>query len=283
MALNKSPIVFKKKSIKIKPLVMSKQSSNPLGTIVNSNEDGSKIYITTWSKLSKYNIENWEFNRPPDMSRIPDIENHLKLQDYVDGTIYMFKNDDNTLVCFDGIHRIKALEKLHNITGDNSTDHKIIIHLYDMYNIEQIKHKFEKLNKTIPLPELYTKAHRELDTKNKVENIIKHFTEKCPNMFRPSQKPNVPHENRDRFNDRVYDILMNELHIIEFNENKLIRLFEDFNNTLKERKEHLKISKKQLEKCISNDCFMFAHKNWKRLFIKYFNNNEIVLRRNTLF
>lgn len=282
MALNRTPIVFKKKSIKVKPLVMKKQASNPIGTIINNNNDGSKMYITTWSKLSKYNIENWEFNRPPDMTRIPDIEKHMKLHDYIDGTIYMFKSDENTLVCFDGIHRIKALQQLHNISNENTFDHKIIIHLYDVYNKEQIKNKFEILNKTIPLPEIYTKAHRELDTKNKVENIVKHFTEKYPNMFRPSKTPHAPHENRDRFNDRVYDILMNELQIIEFNESKLIRLFEEFNTTLKERKEHLRISKKQLDKCITNDCFVFAPKNWHNLFIKYFINNEIVLRRNAL-
>lgn len=247
-----------------------------IGQVLSKNNDGSELRACRWTKLSQYDIQNWDLNRPPDSARIPEIMKQLKNQDYVDGVIYL-TNIDGNIVCYDGIHRIEALKLLsHDI--DCMIDHKVFVHYYPVYNERHIKDKFETLNKCIPVPEIYTSAHRELDTKQIVEEVVKYFTEKYASMFKASKKPNLPHENRDSFTDKVYNIIT-ELLLHEFRYNKIIELFIQFNVLMCEKQRFLKLSAKQLKKCNEQDCYMFARKDWDRVFIVSFYNNHLKLSR----
>lgn len=242
------------------------------GKILCRNKDGSQLYGLTWNTLSKNNICNWELNRPYDNKRIPEIVEQLKRQDYVDGIIYLTKKD-NTIICYDGIHRIEALKWLEKINPH--INHKIVVHYYPYYNEQLIKSKFETLNKCVPVPELYTSAHKELNIKNMIEQVVKHFHTTYSNMFKPSAKPNIPHENRDIFTNKIQHII-EELNLFHLSSNDFINILENYNSMLREKfnqnqnKTKTKLSKKQLEKCQCNNCYLFMTKDWEFKFIRYY-------------
>lgn len=241
-----------------------------VGKKLASNSDKSEWYGTKWDILSKNKILNWEHNRPYDSIRIPEIAEQLNKQDTVDGIIYLFQKN-NELICYDGIHRIEALKYLDNINKKKCT-HKIIIHFYPFYSKRIIINKFESLNKCVVVPEIYTKAHKLLDIKTNIEHIVKHFHTKYNKMFKSSSKPNIPHENRDIFTDKIHYIL-EELQIS--NEQDFIHIFENFNKHLRENINHFKVSKKQIEKCNNNNCYFFIKKDWNYQFVNLYRRKII--------
>jgi hypothetical protein len=259
-------------------ITTSYSDDTPIGNLIVEHNDNSRVFTTCWSKLSKFNIKNWSLNRPHDVTRIPEIKYQLSQQEYVDGIIYLaYDNIEKTFICYDGIHRIEALKCL-NYQEEYHIDHKIIIHLYPVYNEQQIKYKFDTLNKCKPVPEIYTSSCITLENLRKMEGIVKHFTDTYSKMFVASDKPRVPHENRDVFNDKLND-LFKELDVLHFSQDKLIRLVEEFNNIIKERRGFLKLTAKQSNKCDINNCFIFASKKWEDVFSKLYYNNVISVKR----
>jgi len=241
-----------------------------------TNNDGSELHAMRWSKLSRFSIKNWHLNRPHDNTRLPEIIHQLKEQDYVDGIVYIAKKED-TYVCYDGIHRIEALKLLrHDI--DCTIDHKIIVHYTPIYNERAIKQRFESLNKCVPVPEIYTSAHKELDVKNTIEIIIKYLTEKYPSMFKASRRPNIPHENRDLCTDKIHTIIK-ELSLESVSHDKIIDLIEQFNFQMRERISSLKLTVKQMHKCGDTNCYLFIRKDWDRSFIVSYYNKLLTIRR----
>jgi hypothetical protein len=236
------------------------------GKILCKNTDGSQLYGLTWKTLCKKHISNWKFNRPYDSTRIPEIVEQIKKQDYIDGIIYLASRE-NKIICYDGIHRIEALKFLQKENPDIS--HKIIIHYYPFYNEQLIKQKFETLNKCVPVPELYTSAHKELNIKNLIENIVKHYQNKYYNMFKASSKPNIPHENRDNFTDKILHIIQ-ELELSDIDYNKFIIVMDNYNDFMREAKNNSKLSKKQIEKCDIYNCYLFIEKEWNFKFIRFY-------------
>lgn len=230
------------------------------------HSDGSILLGVTWKSLSKMEIENWEMNRPFDSVRIPDIVEQLKKQNYVDGIIYLVCKN-NKLICYDGIHRIEALKRLSS--KDPTTNHSIVIHYYPVYREETIIQKFIVLNKCVPVPQVYTTAHRELDRRNKIESIIKHFHSNYNKMFTSSSRPKIPHENRDVFTDKIDDI-MKELDIYSERSDDIIGAMEKYNEQMRDYRCKVKLSKKQLDKCEKNGCYIFIRKDWKYNFVRFY-------------
>lgn len=254
------------------------------------NNDGSHIYKIKWNILSQYNITNWHLNRPYDKVRIPEIAEQLKKQNYVDGIIYLSFYKKNKIICYDGIHRIEALKYLYtnentitnnentitnnntNNVFNNNINHTLIVHYYPSYNETFIKNKFESLNKCIPVPELYTISHKELNTKNLIEDIVKYYTKKYTNLFKPTSRPNIPHENRDNFTDKILYIINElELHNIIFDD--FITLFCEFNNYMRDLIIKFKLSKNQIDKCNNYNCYLFIQKDWDNKFISFYRQN----------
>jgi hypothetical protein len=253
----------------------------PFKTLISDNKDGSSLYCARWSELLSYPIINWKYNRPADEVRIPEIRSQLLCQEYVDGVIYL-ANDNGTLVCYDGIHRIQGLNSIYvnPLFKTMAPDHKMFIHYYPEYDERKIRQKFETLNKCIPVPNIYSDAEKKLDCMEKVQGVVEYFTEKYKPMFKPSKNPNIPHVNRDVFTNHVETIIM-ELGLSSFNVVKIIKLFEDYNRLNEiDRNISKKLTCKQLTKCYQYNCFVFADKHWYIKIIKAFMNSKIVLHRN---
>lgn len=235
------------------------------------NNDGSVIFGITWKQLINLSIPivNWEYNRPYDPKRIPEIVSQLEKQEYVDGIIYLTLKDDE-LVCYDGIHRIEALKLLTK--QKTEVNHKLIIHYYNEYDEITIKNKFELLNKCIPVPELYTNAHKELRVKNVIDTIVKHYTSIYKDMFKPSNNPIVPHENRDRFIDKI-DYIISEVNIENIDSETFINSINIYNEYIKTNINKFKITVKQLKKCSDNNCYLFIKKDWHSMFVDFYRNH----------
>ena len=242
--------------------------------LIFKNNDGSRVYGVYRKQLLSNKIKNWEFNRPPDMIRIPEIKAQLEKQDFVDGFIYLF-NKDGDLFCYDGIHRIEALK-----TIESDINHIIIIHYYPDYNEDVIKKKFKMLNKCVPVPELYTRAHKELDKKNLIENIVKFAITEYKSMFKPTNRPNLPHENRDNFTNKIQHVI--ETLELTFENTKKLLL--EYNDVIKNRQPSFlkKLSEKQINKCKTYDCYIFTTRNWDTNLIKYYNNSKVTNRKITM-
>lgn len=241
--------------------------NDEFGKLLSINNDGSSLYASRWTKLSQYTIVNWQLNRPPDPTRIPEIIHQLKKQDYVDGTIYLTNHND-TMVCYDGIHRIMALRKLSQTEHIN---HKLFIHYLPEYNEEKIRQKFETLNKCIPVPEIYTTAHQQLQEKQHIEDIVSHLMCTYPKIFKPSLRPNIPHENRDRLTDKIHLIMKDG----SYDFSDMIQWLDKFNAHMIEQLNNIKLTKKQMNKCMETECYLFIRKDWHRaflLFIREINN-----------
>lgn len=260
------------------------------GTLLGECNDGCHIYATTWNRLQNIHIKNWEYNRPADMVRIPEIAKQLKKQNYIDGFIYLVKSNETyhsrpVFYCYDGIHRIEALHYLSNSNNDtcststNTTsqtrelDYKMVVHVYYEYDEMEIKRKFETLNKCIPVPEIYTKAEKELNMKNTIQEIVHYFYQKYTRHFSSNRRPNLPNENRDMFMEKITEFFHEHSELLMFHSNKLIELIEQFNSIMREKCRIIKMTQKQRDKCEKNDCFLFIRKNWvKALDVCYLNS-----------
>jgi hypothetical protein len=232
---------------------------------IRANSDGSNLCLVLWRHLSSTEINNWRLNRPHDPSRLPEITYQLDQNDYVDGIIYLVNVGDGKYECFDGIHRIEAMRELSKTKDCNN--YRLLICYYPEYNETQIKQKFETLNKCIPVPHIYTKDSQELEKRKTVERLVEIYRERFPEMFKPSTRPQVPHENRDIFTNKIDD-LMEQIQV--YDTHTICELFDRFNMYMKRKVEtrKIKLTKKQRDKCEKYNCFIFASKDWDNRFTK---------------
>ena len=92
------------------PIIMKHHfPSSELILVYNENHAIYKIMI---KDLLVDTVKNWEYNRPPDMGRCPDISRYIyNSKKQIDTMIYLsFNNLKETFEVLDGIHRITALK-----------------------------------------------------------------------------------------------------------------------------------------------------------------------------
>ena len=78
--------------------------------------DNHLVYkIKIYDLLSEAIIDNWEFNRPPDIIRCQDIAQYIyQSKKQIDTMIYLsYNNTKQKFEVIDGIHRITALKLLN--------------------------------------------------------------------------------------------------------------------------------------------------------------------------
>ena len=244
-----------------------------LGNPINSRpyEDQTSDYFTTFSNIeAHYDMVNWEGNRQPDPLRVNEIAEELKNNNRIDGMFYFVLNNDRTLICIDGIHRLTALRKLYQETRLQNLEHYLIVNILPFYNLEYIERKFDILNKNVIVPRVDF-----VELNNRLTN---YFTETYKLLFSASNNPQKPNENRDKFKTKL-DNFITECEIEQFTDQSIINIIEEFNNYIKNninsliRAKKISLTTKQKQKCVRYNWYLFAEKNWESLLIYYYKND----------
>ena len=206
-------------------------------------------------------IENWEYNRPPDLERSREIASAiLQQKNAIDWVLHFAYDSVNK--CFqviDGIHRMYALEMTKNEMTKN--DPFIIINFKVDASKGELVDWFHAINNSNPVPELYLRDTSQ-QKRECIEKITKEWQEKYPGHFMSTKKPNVGHINRDRFMD-LLDVLYEKN---KKTHSKLISIEDSLREKIQNKNQYLKenlpkkLSTKILEKCEKSDCYLFLQK-----------------------
>ena len=216
-------------------------------------------------------INNWEYNRPPDMSRCPDIARYIyNSRKPIDTMIYLtYKNIPDCFEVLDGIHRITALkiiktenEKIKLIDNDANW-------LYDQYLLVNIRFNavlgdlfeiFKTLNKSQTVPDIYIRDVAK-EKRDIIDTIANDWQIRFKKHFSSSANPIIGNTNRNKFVDlldKVYDkYKIDETKIGQFKQ------FLENANTLISFNVPPKTSLDSRVKCRETGCYLFLHKNDK--------------------
>lgn len=222
---------------------------------VNKNE---WISIVKSSDLEEW-TQTWKYNRDINIDKVKEIVEIYKSKKFMDSLLYFFYNKNkNKYICIDGCHRLNALILLAKTTNTNI---KVLCYIYNNFTKKEIVDKFNDINKSTPIPELYFEYANTKDecVKDKCQIIAKVFNEykiKYNAFYSLSQSPNRPNFNETMFYNLCNSFNDNTLCDYELLKNELQQLNIKNKNISKNNSKIL--SKKQLEKCEKESFFLFA-------------------------
>ena len=233
--------------------------SSKILNFLYKNNDKNVVYGVLFKNLFELNIKHWKFNRPPDTDRIKHIASHIKEVKYVDGIIYM-QYKDNTLYCYDGLHRFEALKLLDkdNYNRISLQNMSIVLNIRINATDGEIMDHFSILNKCVPVPDIYVDVQNAKEIQI-IESVVNYFSEKFSSHFSVSRNPNIPNENKDRMKDRLKIMLENHP-----DKQNYIHFLEEQNKYVKENIPR-KITSKQLDKCHKSGFYLFLQREWYTL------------------
>lgn len=247
--------------------------------LVLAYNDNHAIYKIMIKDLLVSTIKNWEYNRPPDMARCPDIARYIyNSKKPIDTMLYLsFNNLKEIFEVLDGIHRITALKIIkeenskpldlldqHDFGSGNDASW-----LYNQYLLVNIRFNatlgelievFKNLNKSQAVPELYI---RDLvkEKRDIIDTIANEWFVKYKKHFSSSANPVTGNTNRNKFVD-LLDKLYEKHKIDESNGDTLRNLIKDANTRLSMNIP----SKASIDirvKCKETGCYLFLYKNDK--------------------
>ena len=213
-----------KENIPMDVIPAALRASFPSYTVVHAYSAQHQIIkMPIYDLIQGGHIVNWEYNRPPDRERCEDIATYIVASKKpVDTMMYVCLNHKKEKYdMIDGIHRYTALsilfEQYKNMDlltseyGDLSQLMNSIVLLNVRINATEGEKTdlFLSLNKSNPVSELYLR-NPEKEKQECIEEVVKDWHKKYKVHFSPTNKPNRPNINRDRFMDilsEVYDRL----------------------------------------------------------------------------
>ena len=247
--------------------------------LILSYNDNHAVYKITINDLLVDFVKNWQYNRPPDMARCPDIARYIyNSKKSIDTMIYLsFNNLKETFEVLDGIHRItalriikeensKPLNLLEQSEFGSGNDANWLYNQYLLVNIRfnatvgELIETFKNLNKSQTVPELYirdqTKEKRDI-----IETIANEWFAKYKKHFSSSSNPIIGNTNRNKFVD-LLDKIYEKYKINESNSEKLRKLLNDANFKISTNIP-TKASIDIRVKCKDSGCYLFLFKNDK--------------------
>jgi hypothetical protein len=249
----------------------------PSAERIYSFEPNHGIYKIKVKDLLKENIKNWEFNRPPDLARCPDIARYMfNSKKPMDTMIFLyFNNIKQTFEVLDGIHRLTALKIIKEENskplqllcpgdfGSNDDaswlfEKEIICNIRFNSNLGELIEIFKNLNKCQAVPDLYIRDHAK-EKRQIIDAIANEWFVKYKNHFSGSSEPITGNTNRNKFVsllDKIYD----KYNIDDSCPNKLRNVLEDANTRIM-AKIPSKVSIKIRVKCKESGCYLFIYKN----------------------
>lgn len=159
-------------------------------------EVSDKQTIQKCTKIPEFT--NWNKNRPPDETRINELKEYYISEKVkiIPGIIYAWDNNE-TLQVYDGIHRILAAKEL--LESENNLEFTFLMCIYKTEDEELIIKDFKAINKSCPVPTLYTDEQNELTLLKRVvcENVVSELCKRYQPFVSPSRKPYKYNFNRD--------------------------------------------------------------------------------------
>ena len=203
----------------------------------------TNIYAIPMEKYKTLDVKQWKFNRPPDMTRIPEIRDWMSQFRRMDVVLNLAYISGEGLVCFEGNHRRLALEGL---------DIPVLVDIVWDATDETINHEFRRLNKAVSVPDLYV-ADTPATLRVELEDAVADFRKKYSSMESNSGRPQRPNYNRDKLTDE-FTRLHKELVIpVEELMTRMYRL-----NDVYSTKDKSKLTDKIRQKCEASGLWLFA-------------------------
>ena len=203
----------------------------------------SNVYAIPMEKFNNLDVKQWKYNRPPDITRIPEIHDWMKQFRRMDGVLNLAYIIGEGLVCFEGNHRRLALEGL---------DIPVFADIVWDATHETVTHEFRRLNKSVTVPDLYV-VETPATLRVELEDAVTDFRKKFKIMESTSPRPNRPHYNRDNLTNE-FTRLQKEL-VIPVGElmTRIYALNEYYGENDKS-----KLSEKVRKKCEASGLWLFA-------------------------
>lgn len=160
-------------------------------------------YLLNFSMIEPY-CKNWSKNRCQDDNKVLEMYNTFCETNHLPFFLHLAYDKSEKMVCYDGNHRMKVLEKLLN--GDK-IDVKIFICIMWDCSFDDIFNDFKNLNKQITVPEIYIEKAKYSD---QFINLMTQFVNQYTNKYKPfakvSNNPKAPHFAVDKFKDEIVSI-----------------------------------------------------------------------------
>ena len=258
----------------------------PESEVIHVFADNHLLLKIKISDILNAQINNWSYNRPPDMARCPDIARYMyNSKKPIDTMVYLtYKNQSDTFEVLDGIHRLTALKliKTENskakpldfITplyqgdfefGSNGDAHW----LYNQYLLVNIRFNavlgdlieiFKTLNKSQAVPDIYIRDVAK-EKRDAIEAIANEWQIRYKKHFSSSANPIIGNTNRHKFID-LLDNIYDKYKIDETKINKFKQVLEDANTKIS-MNVPAKFSIDARLKCRESGCYLFLYKNDK--------------------
>lgn len=250
--------------------------SSELILAYNDNHATYKIQI---KDLLVSSIKNWEYNRPPDMARCPDIARYIyNSKKSIDTMLYLsFNNIKEVFEVLDGIHRITALKIIkeenskpldlleqHDFgSGNDATwlyNQYLLVNIRFNATLGELIEVFKNLNKSQAVPDLYIRdqVKQKRDT---IDTIANEWIVKYKKHFSSSANPISGNTNRNKFVE-LLDKLYDKHKIDETNIDTFRKILDDANRHI----STIIPSKASIDvrlKCKETGCYLFLYKNDK--------------------
>jgi hypothetical protein len=242
-----------------------------------SYNENHGIYKIKINDLLVDTVINWEYNRPPDMERCPDIARYIyNSRKPIDTMVYLsFNNLKESFDVLDGIHRITALKM---IKDENSKPFELLCPgefgsdndatwLYNQYLIVNIRFNstlgelievFKNLNKSQTVSELYVCDYSK-QKKEIIETIVNEWYFRFKKHFSSSENPVIGNTNRTKFSNLLLH-LYDKHKIRQSNCEKLKKILDDANLRVSANIPS-KVSIDTRAKCKETGCYLFLLKN----------------------
>jgi len=242
-----------------------------------SYNDNHGLYKIKIKDLLVDSVTNWEYNRPPDMERCPDIARYIyNSKKPIDTMIYLsFNNLKETFEVLDGIHRITALKMIKEenskpldllCPGDfgSGNDANWLYNCYIIVNIRfnaslgELIEVFKNLNKSQTVSDLYICDHAK-EKRDIIELIVNEWYFKFKKHFSSAANPVTGNTNRTKFSNLLLH-LYDKHKIRQSNCEKLKKLLENANIKISKNIPD-KVSIDTRVKCRETGCYLFLLKN----------------------
>jgi hypothetical protein len=212
------------------------------------------IWMVPVKLFNELPINQWKFNRPPDMDRVAEIHQHILKAKRVDGVIYLAEVGTE-IVCYESNHRrlgVKGVDECADILIDimwNATD-------------EDVKQEFFRLNKCVPVPDLYVSKDIVVETGELIA-ARDAFCKKYAALKSTSANPHRPGFNQEGILNDFLEITKRHKITVDEMMTRLDKL-----NTKMATRDRKKLTQNVIEKCEKSGLWLFAWE--KRLSLRDF-------------